>query len=181
MTFDEFASTENRYFYLLQMNDAEVVSEYDKLLASTVLSHANVETVGDCYLYCASINLMSAYVKQNRLKDYRFKQNIEYFLASIAYYVPGLVRVSIQNDINTSLLVVNISTIQFSFHSVKIPPYLSSIFRDLWDSQDIIMWDEIRKQHCAVSLFHSALNAKQYLSDKTVKGNSLSEILNRRV
>lgn len=63
----------------------------------------------------------------------------------------------------------NVCAHRSRFHSVKIPPYLSSIFRDLWDSQDIIMWDEIRKQHCAVSLFHSALNAKQYLSDKTVK------------
>lgn len=140
----------------LGINEVEVVSINDCIKAYEILYHFMIKNEYDIYLFCAAINLLNTFVKQN-------KKRISYSFKSRVFF---LVKILIENDFENvfvdykrskaeSLLLIQVLGVQFSFHGI--------IFKD--DSWHLlqkyarqISWDGIRKQKCAVTAFSIALN-----------------------
>lgn len=124
---------------VVSLQDAERALDYARLIG--------FDRAGDVLLFCASINLMNAYVKQPSCKSfgYFFKSYVCRLIDQVQRNPIEGVRCSTQMDGKSSITYVEVCGIQFSFHCVKgaKPKKKSSPIR----------FDGIRKQRCAVTLF----------------------------
>lgn len=138
------------------VNEDEVVNEFDVVKAYYILYHAEIKTSDDVYLFLASINLLSTFAKQNKKRiSYSFKSRIFFLNDLLAYNDFSDVKVCYLASKATSLYMVQVYDVQFSFHEIRIE-------KGIWDLlkkyQAQLSWDGIRKQKCAETVFNTALS-----------------------
>ena len=108
------------------VNEAEVVNEYDVVKAYYILYHAEIKTSDDVYLFLASINLLSTFAKQNKKRiSYSFKSRIFFLNDLLAYNDFSDVKVCYLASKATSLYMVQVYDVQFSFHEIRIEKGIS--------------------------------------------------------
>lgn len=157
--------TENQKLYIqLQGNKKEVVSVDDAVLAYAIIRVLTYNDVIDFYLGGAALNLLNTYVKQkDTLIDYRFKVRTKELIETLANKDIDNIRMDLQKDKGMKLLVIELyNEIQFSFHN---PTISDDLFKTLQkkSSKEGIKWDGVRKQKCAPTIFHNAIDvAKTY-------------------
>ena len=135
-----------------------------------------VEDAGDALLYCASLNLLNTYVKQKDSKiGYVFKNDIHYMLSVLLNLDIQDVYIDCQSQ--TSLLVVQIFSIQFSFHFIKKNKELDELSNTYHCRE--LPWDGIRKQKCALTLFDLARKNKLRTCGITYRGKPLESKIAR--
>lgn len=148
--FEEYVERINRLCINLQDFDKEVVDDNLAYEAYSIIRNIKIEEAGDVLLYCCSMNLLNTYVKQKNSKiGYGFKDDIHYMTSILLNLDIEDVYIDYQDS--ESLLVVQIFSIQFSFHYVKKKNEIISLCNSHHHKK--LEWDGIRKQKCAVSLF----------------------------
>ena len=143
-------------FLAYQSLQREIVSDDEAVKALTYIEWLDISRIEDCFLFCAALNLCNTYVKQpGREIDYSFKAKLPRLLKEVADKKIEGILFDYQKDKNTSLLVVQIGKVQFSFHGVQ-PDEILEILDSHNELRSQIEWDGIRKQMCAVSVFDIA-------------------------
>ena len=133
-----------------------------------------LELEGDFLLFLACINLLNTYVKQNDAKiGYAFKREIDYFIDVCIRKNNNVLRISEENDGSKgNLLMIQINSIQFSFHSALYKN--DGIVLD-----NTIKWDGIRKQKCALTIYNNCRSNKLLRSNITYRGTDLDMVVDR--
>lgn len=137
----------------------EEVIERDVAKAYIILYNIQINNWADVYLFCACINLLNRYVKQDGAKiGYGFKSRIHFLTMTLSSkHIEG---VKIDNLVSPkdSLFILDIYGVQFSFHNVKIEIEMWKLLKEY---QSQISWDKIRKQQCATTVFYTAYALKE--------------------
>lgn len=160
------------------VKEAELVSDIDVVKAYLILYHAQIDNEYDVYLFLASINLLSTYAKQNKKRiSYSFKSRLFFLNELLAYNDFNNIKVSYFYTKASSLYMVQVFDVQFSFHNVIIE-------KGAWDLlkkyQAQLSWDGIRKQMCAVTCFNTILNNPN-LTKKTRDYLDLFEFMDSKI
>ena len=160
------------------IKEPEIVSDIDVVKAYLILYHAQIENEYDAYLFLASINLLSTYAKQNKKRiSYSFKSRLFFLNELLAYNEFNNIKVSYFYTKASSLYMVQVFDVQFSFHNVIIE-------KGAWDLlkkyQAQLSWDGIRKQMCAVTCFNTILN-NENLTKKTRDYLDLFEFMDSKI
>ena len=174
--FEEYIESINNLCITLQDFDKEVVEDELAYEAYSIVKNIKIEEAGDVLLYCASMNLLNTYVKQENSKiGYDFKNDIHY-MTSILLNL-DIEDVFIDYQDSESLLVVQIFSIQFSFHYVKKKSEIISLCNSHHHKE--LEWDGIRKQKCAVSLFDRVRLNTLRTCGLTYRGKNLNDKIAR--
>ena len=160
------------------IKEPEIVSDIDVVKAYLILYHAQIDNEYDAYLFLASVNLLSTYAKQNKKKiSYSFKSRLFFLNELLAYNDFNNIKVSYFYTKASSLYMVQVFDVQFSFHNVIIE-------KGAWDLlkkyQAQLSWDGIRKQMCAVTCFNTILNNDK-LTKKTRDYLDLFEFMDSKI
>lgn len=163
--------TFNEKFLACQSLQKEIVSEDEAVKALTYIEWLDISRIEDCFLFCAALNLCNTYVKQPERKiDYSFKLKLPRLLEAVAGKKIEGILFDFQKDKRTSLLIVQIGKVQFSFHGVRSDEIL-----EILDAHNELIsqleWDGIRKQMCAVSVFDIA--EKNVREAQSITGESI--------
>lgn len=173
--FERFCRELNALCLALQDAPREVLSEEDAFKAYAYIKHMRIADAGDVVLFCAAMNLLNTYVKQDQDDiGYAFKQETEH-LVGILWNVPiDDVLVDYQMDKGSSLLVVEIFGLQFSFHQIQKTEELKKL--DAQNvTENVLKWDGVRKQMCAKTLFDRAAANRERRCMETYRGKDLEE------
>ena len=163
--------TFNEKFLACQSLQKEIVSEDEAVKALTYIEWLDISRIEDCFLFCAALNLCNTYVKQQGRKiDYSFKAKLPRLLKAVVNKRIDGILFDFQKDKRTSLLIVQIGKIQFSFHGVRSGEILE-ILDAHNELRSQIEWDGIRKQMCAVSVFDIA--EKNVREAQSITGESI--------
>ena len=147
--FEAYCSNLNRLCESMQ-DTKETVSHMEAELALVHAKSIELDDAADVLLFCASINLMNAYVKQPGCRSfgYFFKGYVRQLIDRMNRNPIEGVRCDTQVDDKSVITYVEVCGIQFSFHCVKgAKPTKKS---------KPIRFDGIRKQRCASTLFKMA-------------------------
>jgi hypothetical protein len=179
MTFSDeaFFKNANALFKSLQIdanredNKGEMVSERDAFMALAIIDNLSIDTFGDVYLFCASENLLNRYVKQDNNSfvtgpRYLFKSKIPDVLRTILSKRILDVDLWAGDESRSSVIYVMIGPVIFSYHGVKKDRTYYDIQSQSFGSSP---FDGIRKQQCAITILHSAL---EFEKNKPVKTNT---------
>lgn len=146
----------NEKFLACQNLQKEIVSDDEAVRALCYIEWLDISRIEDCFLFCAALNLCNTYVKQQGRKiDYSFKLKLPRLLKAVVNKRIDGILFDFQKDKRTSLLIVQIGKVQFSFHGVRSDEILE-ILDAHNELKSQITWDGIRKQMCAVSVFDIA-------------------------
>lgn len=153
----------------------ELVDEEDVLAALIILNFIDYKKVPDLFLGCASLNLLSTYIKQQNSKiNYQFRRHILSVLKGIEdVQQPKSVKVTFDPSDGLSLLIISFWGFQFSFQSQRFTQQIQRI-----SSRIPQTWDGIRKQVCAKTIFEFA-RFNDWISNKTLGGENLLEMIDR--
>ncbi|MCR5620849.1 MAG: hypothetical protein K6G18_03240 [Treponema sp.] len=149
----------------MNLGQKELVSPELGLEALTIVKRLKIRTREDVMLFCAAMNLLNTYVKQPGSDiGYFFKIYINrLFAALLKNDIPGI---KVGMDIAVSrkgsaiaYVIVQIDNVQFSFHQIK----MSDMAFNLVSEHKVVtnmLFDGMRKQMCAVTVFEMVKNAK---------------------
>lgn len=167
---DDYTCKVNEMCRSLQETEKEYVSDDIVFEAMTIIKNMRIEDAGDVLLYCAAMNLVNTYVKQkNSMLGYGFKRNIHYMTSILLNLDIDDVYIDYQ-DVE-SLLVVQIYQIQFSFHYIRKKDEIISLCNSRHHKN--LVWDGIRKQKCAVTLYTTVRENEIRTCNLTFRGKSL--------
>lgn len=152
----------------LQNSDRENISDDDAFRAYLYIKLMKIELEGDFLLFLACINLLNSYVKQDGAKiGYSFKREIDYFLEICLRKNNRMLKICEENDGSKgNLLIIQLYSIQFSFHSIKYRYSETELDKDM-------EWDGIRKQKCALTIYKRCIDNKILRSNITFRGEDL--------
>lgn len=156
------------------IKNVEIVDEVSVIKAYIVLYHAQILNEYDVLLFCASINLLNTYVKQKKKAiTYSFKSRIFFLLDKLKEININNVKICYLKS-SDGLLIIKVFDIQFSYHGI--------IFKDdtiarLSTYNEKIIWDGIRKQNSAMTIFKYALKDMNQ-TNKTKDFRLLSDVIN---
>ena len=161
----------------------ERVSAEAAVCAFVILDHACYETAADYYLGFACLNLLNTYVKQKPSPiNYYFKRKIYRMISSAVKNNPDGLTWYYEKDESggryNGLSVIEVQLpggMQFSFHQVEKTESMQHLMEKQGNGIPAFQFDGIRKQACAVTVFHNALEAGKFLSGKTIDGKSLAK------
>ena len=172
--FKLFCDRLNNECIRLQDGDKEYISDEDAFASYVYVREMKLELEGDFLLFLACINLLNTYVKQNDAKiGYAFKREIDYFIDVCIRKNNNVLRISEENDGSKgNLLMIQINSIQFSFHSALYKN--DGIVLD-----NTIKWDGIRKQKCALTIYNNCRSNKLLRSNITYRGADLDMVVDR--
>ena len=158
--------------------DKEFVADDVAYEAYATVKNMKIVDAGDALLYCAAMNLLNTYVKQPNSKiGYGFKEDIHYLTSVLLNLDIDDVFVDYQDA--ESLLVIQIFSIQFSFHYVKKRNEIMYLCNSRHYKE--LVWDGIRKQKCAVSLYNAVKENSIRTCNLTFRGKSLTDKITRRI
>ncbi len=156
----EMLQNDQQQYTLLQESEKEHVTIEDATLAYTIIKDIRYKDVPDFYLGSASLNLLNTYVKQkDSLIDYRFKKYTKKLIETLANSNIEGIKMDLQIDKGMRLLMIQLhDEMQFSFHRPSID---NELFEKLHKKsiEGGLTFDGIRKQRCANTVFHNALQA----------------------
>ena len=160
----------------LQGSEKEFVPDEKAYEAYCVVKNMHISDAGDVLLFCASMNLLNTYVKQKNSKiSYKFKKDIHYMTNVLLNL--NISDVFIDYQENEALLVVQIFEIQFSFHFVRKKKEIIQLCKSHHYKE--LLWDGIRKQKCALSLFESVRKNQIRTCGVTFRGKPLDAKINK--
>lgn len=141
----------------LQKGEKEVVSLADAAFAYTIVENLEYKTPIDFYIGSAALNLLNTYVKQDdSLIGYSFKKNTAKIVDALAKADLPELTIDLQMESGMRLLMISIcGEVQFSFHQPTVSDKQFEAFQKKKGKH--LVWDGVRKQQCAVSVFHHAL------------------------
>lgn len=141
----------------LQNCEREVVSIADAAFAYTIVENLEYKTPIDFYIGSAALNLLNTYVKQDdSLIGYSFKKNTAKIVDALAKADLPELTIDLQMESGMKLLMILIcDEVQFSFHQPTVSDKQFEAFQKKKGKH--LVWDGVRKQQCAVSVFHHAL------------------------
>ena len=84
----------------------------------------------------------------------------------------------LQNEKGATLLVVQVACVQFSFHNISHPEKIKRL-SEKSNKFEHLEWDGIRKQKCAASLFEWATQNPFEVTNRTYRGKSLIDRVDR--
>ncbi len=166
-------------YIALQDSEKEYVTVDDAALAYTIVKGIKYNDIEDFYLGSASLNLLNTYVKQkDSLIDYRFKKYTRFLINTLANKDIEGIKMDLQIDKNMRLLMIQLlDEIQFSFHR----PSIDNELFDKLHKKSIeggLTFDGIRKQRCANTVFHNALEASNIDVNQIKSSNSYQSMKN---
>lgn len=172
--FKLFCDRLNNECIRLQDADKEYISDEDAFASYVYVREMKLELEGDFLLFLACINLLNTYVKQSDAKiGYAFKREIDYFIDVCIRMNNNVLRISEENDGSKgNLLMIQINSIQFSFHSALYKN--DGIVLD-----NTIKWDGVRKQKCALTIYNNCRSNKLLRSNITYRGADLDMVVDR--
>ena len=154
-----FTSNLNQLCIRLNNSDKEVVSEETMFKAKHVVDNLIPENYKEVMLYCASLNVLNTFVKQKqkqityyfktKVVDVLIKSIIENDIEGVTYYI--------SDDCHMTIGYIKVSNIIFSFHQVTIDELSKEMIYNSNKNQ-LIIFDDVRKQKCSVSIFYNILN-----------------------
>lgn len=152
----------------LQNSDREDISDEEAFRAYLYIKLMKLELAGDFLLFLACVNLLNSYVKQDNAEiGYSFKREIDYFLEICLRKNNKMLKICEENDGDKgNLLIIQLYSIQFSFHSIKYRYSETELYKD-------IEWDGIRKQKCALTLYRRCIDNRILRSNITFRGDDL--------
>ena len=161
-----FTTKLNELCIELNNYDKEVVSEYTMQEAKNIVDYLKPESLVDVMIYCSSLNILNTFVKQKQKKiSYYFKNNVkDVLLNSIVDNEIEGVKFYITDDCNMSIVYVMVGNLIFSFHQVRMTNEEKEAFINSSNYQ-LIVFDEVRKQKCSVSLYYNVLEYYNKISD----------------
>lgn len=165
----------NEKFLACQNLQKESVSDDEVVRALSYIEWLDISRLEDCFLFCAALNLCNTYVKQQGRKiDYSFKLKLPRLLKAVVNKKIDGILFDFQKDKRTSLLIVQIGKVQFSFHSVRSDEIIEILDKHK-ELKSQIEWDGIRKQMCSVSVFDIA--EKNVRAPQSITGESITNRL----
>lgn len=165
----------NEKFLTCQNLQKEIVSDDEAVRALSYIEWLDIFRIEDCFLFCAALNLCNTYVKQpGRKIDYSFKLKLTRLLNAVVNKKIDGILFDFQKDKRTSLLIVQIGKVQFSFHGVQSDELLEILDKHK-ELKSQIEWDGIRKQMCSVSVFDIA--EKNVRAPQSITGGSITNRL----
>lgn len=173
MTFRESVQLLYEKTKKLQTN-VEVIGEDDVVKAFVILNYIDYQNIADVFLGCASLNLLNTYIKQpNTQINYTFRKHMHNFIKGIED-VGIRTKLKVYFDVDDNLITFCFWEFQFSFHGVRF----NEVVRNLQHGK--IVWDGIRKQKCAKTIFDFA-SSNEFLSNKTLDGKKLEELIENEI
>ena len=170
----------NAKIQILQEQEKEQITEITVIKACSYINNIALSQKGDFLLFVSALNLCNTYVKQKNSKiGYSFKNDLEYLLCVVVNETTTGVFFDLQQDRGMSLLVVQIDSIQFSFHGIKAGR-LRKLLMEKPELCKSLEWDGIRKQQCANTVFELA-ELSPCQTGLTFRGKSLSERVQRDI
>lgn len=141
----------------------EEVSELDAYMAKWIIRKYRVNSASGLFLYCASLNLLNTWVKQDGVKrNYWFKSKVENVaIITRKYNFPDVFidyQMKMPND-KYGLMIFQLGPLQFSFHNVRRSLLIDDILSSPIARE--IEWDGVRKQKCAATIFYMALKGME--------------------
>ena len=155
----EYSDKLNNLCINLSKNKKEIVDivtmENAKEIVNTLVPKNSIDVI----LYCASLNVLNTYIKQkNSNITYQFKYKV------LNNLVKSIIDNNIENctfyltsDRSMSVVYIKISKLLFSFHQIYAEKEIINKIKNSSKNKPII-FDNIRKQNCAYSLFNNVCN-----------------------
>ena len=145
-----------------EISEKEAIDSLDAKKALKICDELKIKSDEDILLFLASMNLLNAYAKQKGAEfGYSFKKDLSSLCNQLpGFHWPSLLKMDLQKDKKTSLLLVSLGNIQFSFHSVPDSLAIPERFAEELE------WDGIKKQPCALTLFEDTLFSRLGLPSK---------------
>lgn len=163
--------------------EKEVVPEETAYKSLIIARNYNVSGIGDLLLFSAALNVLNTYVKQSRENKkkvgYAFKSSTDIVVRYLLNNPTELARFEFQKDHNMPFLILEIGTIQFSFHNIVLPHDCAKSCHLLEPEKCTLAWDGIKKQSCAVSVFEFAEKNSFGRTDKMLNGADYQSELNK--
>lgn len=174
----------NRQMKAKQDLEKEVVSDEDAAKAIIIVKNMKINEIGDAFLFAAALNTLNTWVKQSKENKksvgYFFKGTTEALCRHLMEHEDPDVQLELQQDQGMPLLVAQIGDMQFSFHQVNTGENGAKFAAsDLENPR--LAWDGIRKQRCANSLFHFALENQYGRTNQMMDGSSFEEGLKEQM
>lgn len=152
----------------------ENIRDIDVVIALNILNYIEYLNIADIFLGCASVNLINTYVKQNNAKlNYEFRLHLINILKGIDKVGDDSIKVVYDDSKQLKILMIQIENFQFSFKFERLSQLISKLSRG-----NNILWDGIRKQVCAKTIFTFALKSTN-ISNLTRFGKNLRELINQ--
>ena len=135
-----------------QLGIKELVEKENVLKAFYYVHNNCLKSAADVLQFCASMNLLNTYVKQDdRDLSYRFKGVINRLFIGLYRNDISNISIDFQKDSN-SLVIIQIADLQFSFHAIKETDILTKLLSSKYYCGSIL-WDGIRKQMAANTVY----------------------------
>ena len=153
--------------YAKNYNSAnEIIDKEDIIKAIYFIDNLYIDNEIDVLVFLLSLNLCNAYAKQIDNHDiYKFKKDIATLIKIInERSIPNL-KVCTTND-KGNLYIFEEGNIQFSFHDEKQVDINDFYYQEM-------VWDGIRKQPCAKTLFNKCLDNEITNNIKNMTGESI--------
>lgn len=178
--FDLLCNEINEVCKSLQEEEKEKITDLKAFKAYSYIKNMYLEDVGDALLFCASMNLINTYVKQNNSKlGYRFKTEFAYLIGICANVGIQNMKIYLDKKSRNPLLLVQFGNLQFSFHNVPLTKELLELSNSIVETE--FEWDGIRKQQCADTIFDMAERNRERRCFKTFRGKNLEKKINSLV
>ncbi len=157
--------------------EREYITDDEAIAAINVLNFAKYKKVPDLFLGCAAYNLLNVFVKQkNNGLSCHFHRLIHEIIKGIEdVNQPKTIKLTYDTSDNLSLLIIAFWDFQFSFQSIQMNDQIK-----LLESKERLLWDGIKKQKCAASIFRFALD-NSWISNGTLGGEALRDVIEKEI
>lgn len=171
--FLEFTKKLNDYAKNNQ-NIHEEITDDDIILAVYYIDNIAIYRDIDVLVFLSAMNLCNAYAKSYKTHDiYRFKKDIGTLIHIINKSEIANTKVCLTND-KGQLYIFQIGDIQFSFHDSKKETINEFYQKDM-------VWDGIRKQPCAKTLFKTIVASPLSRECKSMFGDNIHEFATKLI
>lgn len=162
---------------LQSLDSPEQVTDEEAVAAINVLNFVRYKDIPDVFLGCSAYNLLNAYVKQkNNGLTCHFHRLISEILKGIEDIdKPKVIKVKFRKEENLNLLIISFWDFQFSFQSIRYNEQIKKL-----ETKNDVLWDGIRKQKCAKTIFRFALE-NGHISNVTLGGDCLLDFVENEI
>ena len=144
----------------------EIIPKEDLIRAIYYMNNIFIESEEDILIFLSALNLCNAYIKQNKNNiSYSFKKGITTIIKIANNYQFDNLKIYTTSD-NGNLYLFQLGYIQFSFHDEKKVEINSHYYKKL-------IWDGVKKQSCAKTIFDKIINHKIFKQALTFEGENI--------
>ena len=167
--FYEFCKNINDKCRELQTIEKEFIDDKTAIEALALINTMKLINEGDYLRFISAVNLLNSFVKQDKKKlDYHFKRYVEKFLSVCVRNKVNFVKYNNLKDDSGDYIIIQFGELQFSFHNVKVEVEGLECITD-----SSLLWDGIRKQVCALTIYEMCKSSDLLTSNITKFGGNL--------